>query len=81
MPRLAPTKHAPEPGTERCYPWRFKVGDYVHVLNAPREGSFQVVGGELWMGCPHLHCQALDGSTWRIPQLRCSAKPITFQKG
>lgn len=66
---------AAEPGPTLAYPWRFTLGQHIYALG--HINSVQVVGGELWLGFPHLHCADWSGKTWRIPQIHCSAKPIT----
>ena len=70
---------AREPGELRSYPWRFKLGDGAYVLGRPQDRSLEVVGGELWMGFPHLLLRDHEDDIWRVPQLHCSSKPITFR--
>lgn len=74
---------APEPGEAfpPPYPWRFRLGATVYVKGHPLHDTFSVVGGELWMGFPHLHLFDKDGRTLRVPQIHCSSKPITYRKG
>jgi len=67
------TPLAPEPTATRTHPWRFTLGDTIYALGHP--ASFTVVGGELWLGCPHLHAVDIDGRTWRLPQLHCASRP------
>jgi hypothetical protein len=50
------------------------VGDEVHALQHSR--PLKVVGGELWMGCPHLHLIDHQGQVWRVPQLHTSSKAL-----
>ena len=38
-----------------------------------------VIGGELWMGWPHLHVLDSDGKKVRVPQIHCSSKPIVLR--
>lgn len=77
-----PMTLAPAPvDSHQVYPWRFRIGSLVYVKGHPLEDTFTVIGGELWLGFPHLHLYDRDGRTWRIPQLHCSSKPITFRKG
>lgn len=76
MPPVIPTKpvrKAPGPENAYVYPWRFRLGDVVYALG--HSNSFTVVGGELWMGCPHLLAADILGRTWRLPQLHCSSRP------
>ncbi len=78
MPPVIPSRPramAPEPANRLVYPWRFRLGDAVYALG--HSSSFTVVGGELWMSCPHLHAVGIDGRTWRLPQLHCATKPIS----
>jgi hypothetical protein len=69
----------PEPDLKPQYPWRFSIGQFIHALH--HTTTLQVTGGELWMGCPHLHAVDIHGKTWRIPQLHASSTPINFRKG
>ena len=71
----------PEPGHDRKYPWRFCLGDEVYIWRHNQEFTYRVVGGELWLGCPHLHCEDVLGQKWRIPQIHASSKTIAFKKG
>lgn len=74
--RLAPTPiHKP------TFPWRFSLGDFVYVWKRPSTETVEVIGGELWCNFPHLLVRDAAGDTWRIPQLHCSSKTITFRKG
>ena len=72
---------ASTPTDTRPFPWRFSLGDEVYVLGHPRDSTYKVVGGELWMGFPHLHTFGPDGKTWRFPQIHCSSRPIEYRKG
>ena len=77
-----PLDRAPRPDeTHQPYPWRFRIGARVYVAGHPLNDSFSVVGGELWMSCPHLHLYDRNGKTRRVPQLHCSSKPMTYKKG
>lgn len=76
-----PMTRAPEPTDIPAYPWRFRLGELVYVVGHPLHDSFTVVGGELWFGWPHYKLYDRDGHTWRVPQLHCSSKPITYRKG
>ena len=73
-------KSTTEPGELRAYPWRFILGQPAYVLGRPQDLPIEVVGGELWMGCPHLRLLDRDGDVWRVAQLHCSSKPITFAR-
>ena len=75
------TRLAPAPSEQRNYPWRFRLGDAVYVIDRPLDEALVVTGGELWLGFPHLHALDNAGKIWRIPQLHCSSKPITYRKG
>lgn len=73
---------APAPDEQgRVYPWRFRIGDLVYIKGHPLDETYTVTGGELWLGFPHLKLYHRDGSMWRVPQIHCSSKPITFRKG
>ena len=79
-----PMTQAPEPTeTAPCpYPWRFRIGELVHVLGRALQDTYTVVGGELWMGFPHYKLyDHRTGTTWRVPQIHCSTKPLTYKKG
>lgn len=65
---------APEPQGDTVYPWRWKLGQQVHALGHGE--ALKVLGGELWMGCPHLHLLDSDGRVWRVPQLHTSSRAI-----
>ena len=76
MPPVIPTspRHkAAAPEERLVYPWRFRLGDVIYALG--HSTSFTVVGGELWMGCPHVLAADILGRTWRLPQLHCSSRP------
>lgn len=73
---------APEPvENNRVYPWRFRLGDLAYVKGHPLDATFTVIGGELYFGFPHLKLFDREGYTWRVPQIHCSSKPITYRKG
>jgi len=76
-----PMSRAHVPTDIASYPWRFRVGSLVYIVGRPLEDTFTVVGGELVKGCPHYHVSDDRGRTWRIPQLHCSSKPVTYRKG
>lgn len=73
-------KLAPSPIHKPTYPWRFCLGDYVYVLDRASSSTYEVIGGELWCNFPHLHVRDTSGDVWRVPQLHCSSKTITFKK-
>lgn len=73
--------HLPEANSRLTHPWRFRLGDVVYVRGRALDSTYKIVGGELWMGCPHLTLLDLDGKAWRVAQIECSSKPITFRKG
>lgn len=81
IPSVPMTLAATPAETNQVYPWRFRIGSAVYVKGHPLDERFTVLGGELWMGFPHLHLYDCDGRTWRVPQIHCSSKPITFRKG
>lgn len=70
----------PEPDLRPQHPWRFSLGQHIHVLGT-HTSTLLVTGGELWLGFPHLHAVDAHGQTWRIPQLHASSTPINFRKG
>jgi hypothetical protein len=63
---------AETPGHDVVHPWRWQLGRTVHALGHAE--PLKVVGGELWLGCPHLHLIDGDGVVWRVPQLHTSSK-------
>lgn len=71
----------PEANDRLTRPWRFRLGDVVYVRGRSQDRTFKIIGGELWMGCPHLTVLDLDGKAWRVAQIECSPRPISFQKG
>lgn len=62
------------------YPWRFRLGDTVYLRGRSNTETYEVIGGELWLNFPHLHVRDITDNIWRVPQLHCSSKPITFKK-
>jgi len=74
---MAPTLRAATPGDKATYPWRYHIGQRLYVRGWPLSDTVQVVGGELWIGCPHYLALDMDGKTWRLPQLHVSSKPIS----
>jgi len=69
------SKVCTEPGELLQHPWCFTIGQEVYVAGRPQY-KYKVLGGELWVGFPHLHLLDESGQTWRIPQLHVSSKPI-----
>jgi hypothetical protein len=67
---------APKPGLAPTHPWRFAVGQYIYLASHPQNISFEVIGGELHLGFPHLHLRDITGSILRVSQLSASSKPI-----
>ena len=65
-----------EPDLEPVHPWRFRLGQDVYIAGRPQNTTFEVVGGLLHRGFPHLLVRDLLGSTHRIPQLAASSIPI-----
>ncbi len=78
---MAPTKRAATPGDKPTYPWKYHIGQHIYVRGWPLTERVQVVGGELWLGCPHYLALDGDGKTWRLPQLHVSSKSIVFSRG
>lgn len=74
------TRPFSEPGTKLQHPWRFTLGQHVHVLGT-HTSTLQVVGGTLLHGFPHLHALDIWGATWQIPQIHASSTPLVFRKG
>lgn len=66
---------AREPGSTRAFPWRFTLGQNVYTTHQLTERPLKIIGGELWLGFPHLHLLDENGHQWRVPQLHCSSKP------
>lgn len=75
------TVSVPQAHERLNYPWRFRLGDHVYIRGRGLSETFVVVAGELWLSCPHLTVVDADGRAWRVAQIECSAKPITFRKG
>lgn len=65
------------PGSLTHFPWRFTLGQDVYIFDQLPTQSVRVVGGELFMGWPHLHVEDAQGHTWRIPQIHAMSKPLT----
>lgn len=66
----------PEPGLMQAHPWRFTLGQSVYLAGRRQTMSYEVVGGELHRGFPHLHVRDIAGPILRVPQLCASSKPI-----
>jgi hypothetical protein len=80
MTMTYPIKHgplAPHPGVMSTHPWRFTLGQHVYLAGRPPTFTYQVTGGELHLGFPHLHLSDALGHTYRVPQLCVSSKPIS----
>jgi hypothetical protein len=71
----------PEAADRLTPPWRFRLGDNIYVRGRGFDETFKVVGGELWLGFPHLTLVDPAGRTWRVAQIECSSRPITYRKG
>ncbi|MGA0706332.1 MAG: hypothetical protein ACO3P8_12350 [Steroidobacteraceae bacterium] len=77
-PRIAAnidTPAAPKPSRTISHPWRFRVGEWVHVrgfggLTARIEDGF------LHRGMPHFHVRTTIGDVWRVPQIHVSSNPV-----
>ena len=80
LPSATRRRIAPLPSEVLVYPWRFCLGDYVYIRGWPSESTYQVIGGELWCNFPHLHVSDGNNGMWRIPQLHCSSKTISYKK-
>jgi len=68
---------APSIGVSQ-HPWRYRIGQYVHVWGFSQDLSFRIIGGELlgeyrW---PHYHLEAPDGDKWTVPQMHLSSKSL-----
>ncbi len=74
---MASTTRAATPGDKAAYPWKYRIGQRLYVRGWPLSDTVQVLGGELWVGCPHYLALDGDGKTWRLPQLHVSSKPIS----
>lgn len=67
---------SPEPGHMQAHPWRFTLNQHVYIAGRSPISTFQVIGGSLYRGFPHLHVTDVLGHIYRIPQLAASSKPI-----
>lgn len=80
-PRIVPTastRLTSEPSDEIRYPWRFLLGEWVFIRGFSSEKTFQIRGGFIHRGMPHLIVRSsYSGGTWRIPQLHASPNPIS----
>lgn len=83
IPTIPMTRAAAPTDTTPCpFPWRFRIGEAVHVLGHPLHDTFTITGGELWVGWPHYHLyDHRTGVTLRVPQIHCSTKPLSYRKG
>lgn len=69
----------PEIGSIRVFPWRFTLGSDVYLSTQLHSEPAKVIGGELFLGWPHLHVLDAEGRTWRVPQIHCLSKPISLR--
>lgn len=74
---MAPTPRTATPGDKPTYPWKYHIGQNIYVRGWPLTESVQIIGGELWLGCPHYLALDGDGRTWRLPQLHVSSKSLS----
>lgn len=74
------TVPVPQAHERLTYPWRFHLGDHIYIRGRGLTETFVVIGGELWLNCPHLIVADLDNRAWRVAQIECSSRPITFRK-
>lgn len=74
------TRPANNPSTRIVYPWRFRLGEWVHVRGHQwHRRTVQVVGGVLHHGFPHLDVRTASGQYWRIPQIHVTAEAVNDQ--
>lgn len=67
---------APNPGAMQAHPWRFTLGQMVYLTGRPPTFTFEVVGGFLHNGFPHLLLNDAVGNRLQVPQLCAISKPI-----
>lgn len=67
---------SPAPGAMQTHPWRFTLGQPVYITKRATTRTFEVIGGFLRSGFPHLYVRDSTGRILRVPQLHCSSRPI-----
>lgn len=60
----------------QAHPWRFTLGQHVYLAGRSPISTYEVIGGELHKGFPHLYVADALGHTYLVPQLYASGKPI-----
>ena len=92
MPRLKPSRPqrilasartpvAPHPPGDidlLRYPWRFAVGEWVHICSwGPGSKPCRIEQGRMVKGFPQYTVRDPDGKPLRVFQIHCSSTPIT----
>lgn len=61
----------------QTHPWRFTLGQQVYLAGRPPTLTFEVTGGFLHNGFPHLLLNDGLGNRLQVPQLYAASKPIS----
>ena len=76
---------APEPSEHAAvYPWKYKLGQWVYVLNDDKERQYKIVGGQLAgvAGWPHYELENWENRIHlRVAQTQVSSRPPSFRHG
>ena len=77
----ARTPVAPHPPSDLAllrYPWRFAVGEWVHICTwGPGSKPCRIEQGRMVKGFPQFTVRDPDGKPLRVFQIHCSSTPIT----
>lgn len=69
------TPIARAPGHTLIHPWRYRLGEWVHVRGFGGL-TVRIEGGFFHRGLPHYRVRTTVGDIWTIPQLHISSNPI-----
>lgn len=70
------TPIAAHPSTTHHYPWRFTLGEWVHVVGFPQNRTYRVEGGRIHRGFPLYILRSSSGEEQRIFQIHLSSTII-----
>lgn len=66
---------APHPGPSPIHPWRFRLGEWVHVRGFGGL-TVRIEDGFFYRGMPHYRVRSTLGDIWKIPQLHISSNVV-----
>ena len=84
-PRTTRGRPAPEPSEHAAvYPWKYKLGQWVYVLNDDEERQYKIVGGQLAgiASFPHYDLENWENRiSLRVAQTQVTSRPPSFRRG